>query len=1164
MRYGRFLARLSLWAEKHLNFYRVHLLAFTLIPVISAAVFYASNGRTKISYLDSLFMCASAMTTSGLNTVNLSTVTVWQQVILAILMFIGNSTSISLVVLFVRKSYFKSKCEDAVRQARQQRHERELIRPKQPPPPSRLQRMRTRAATILGFEQPAAPPITNEAREDVLGMNEKEKVEQEKEKRARTKGRVRGETIAISSVHEVGSDEDGENGEKHVNGYGNGRTDASSGANGRGDEKSNGFVNGHHHANGNDHTSFSNPLPPTFTETAPTPSPPVRALPELTQQTESPSPAEDLRGDYVSPSCRAHPVPRPAHSAPGASARPRPRSLALGHESDRNVRGRPWRERAGTIRAGDVDLVESDQPEGGDQSEDRDKKKYGDVEVRDNESIRYDIPGSDLLSSTDHTTPVETTSSPTELSQHATSPNGPTQFATSTLSPNRTTFADSPNETSEFDTSAASAPKRDSLSAQSPFATPASKNGTLPSPSIRSAPLSPAQRRGTISTPGSRKATLSPLVRPAFLHPPQTVSDVPRNRRTTFAEQVHPLHPHGSASNGHGENHGLGIHSRRAMIRARNGTITSPMTPYSHLPTHAEGDSEAISLSSNGTELRSPPPAHHKYPYPHMPHAAHSPLAHSPHLHSSGHSGSGHSEYRRPRAHTGQGGLPSPFALAAQWGVDHVPAMRRFVGEHEREVVKEETRARRMSVYQRVDSDPMREQGPVGNGDASPRDIDEVSLEEEDLEKMGGDEYNALVVLSWIVAGHYFLHHAIAFVVLAPYSAKVSLVKDVIDEQNANSGRTLNTTWFALFTVISAYANAGLTVVDTSLIEMSNAYPMIFVIIWLILAGASAFPLSLRFFVWIGTKIVPKGNTYKGLKFLLKHPRRCFMYLFPSHQSWYLLFTLVAIFLIDWVAYLTFNIGMPGIEAIPTGPRVVGGFLQAAGQRAGGFTTINLQAIAPALQVVYIATMFVQVYPIAMAVRTSNVYEESGVVIYEPERNEDEPTNLPAGRGAGFTAYVSWHLKHQLAQDLFWLLAALTTLCAFERARILEESTAYFNIFSLFFEIVSAFANVGFSLGVSSQPFSLSGEFRTIPKLVIIGLMIRGRHRGLPMAIDRAVQLPTEYKTTSNVISPSVVSSRRSTGVTMSRRPTVGTYSRTSIRQRQRAQDPTLSSDEDD
>ncbi|KAG8698057.1 low affinity potassium transporter [Ceratobasidium sp. 423] len=352
--------------------------------------------------------------------------------------------------------------------------------------------------------------------------------------------------------------------------------------------------------------------------------------------------------------------------------------------------------------------------------------------------------------------------------------------------------------------------------------------------------------------------------------------------------------------------------------------------------------------------------------------------------------------------------------------------------------------------------------------------------------------------------------------------------------------------------------------------RMSTAYVMIFVIIWLILVGATAFPLSLRFLVWVGTKIFRSGSTGRGLKFLLRHPRRCFMYLFPSHQSWYLLFTLVVIFILDWVAYLTFNIGMPGIEAVPpsignlikkrgkVGPRVVGGFLQAVGQRAGGFTTINLQAIAPALQ-------FVQVYPIAMAVRTSNVYEDSGVVIYEEEPDDEEPTNLPAGRGAGFTAYLGWHVKHQLAQDLFWLLAALTTLCAFERKRILSEQTAYFNIFSLFFEIVSAFANVGFSLGVSSQPFSLSGEMRTIPKLVIIGLMIRGRHRGLPMAIDRSVQLPTEYKTTSVVTSPSGISSRRSTGLpSMSRRATVGTWTRTSIRQRQRAQDPTLDSDSDD
>lgn len=45
---------------------------------------------------------------------------------------------------------------------------------------------------------------------------------------------------------------------------------------------------------------------------------------------------------------------------------------------------------------------------------------------------------------------------------------------------------------------------------------------------------------------------------------------------------------------------------------------------------------------------------------------------------------------------------------------------------------------------------------------------------------------------------------------------------------------------------------------------------------------------------------------------------------------------------------------------------------------------------------------------------------------------------------------------------------------------------------------------------VIQDNFSLSGRFRTLSKLVVIAVMLRGRHRGLPVAIDRAVLLPGE------------------------------------------------------
>jgi len=46
---------------------------------------------------------------------------------------------------------------------------------------------------------------------------------------------------------------------------------------------------------------------------------------------------------------------------------------------------------------------------------------------------------------------------------------------------------------------------------------------------------------------------------------------------------------------------------------------------------------------------------------------------------------------------------------------------------------------------------------------------------------------------------------------------------------------------------------------------------------------------------------------------------------------------------------------------------------------------------------------------------------------------------------------------------------------------------------------------VGLSLGYPDVNTSFSGQFKTISKLVIIAMQIRGRHRGLPYQVDRAV-----------------------------------------------------------
>lgn len=72
-----------------------------------------------------------------------------------------------------------------------------------------------------------------------------------------------------------------------------------------------------------------------------------------------------------------------------------------------------------------------------------------------------------------------------------------------------------------------------------------------------------------------------------------------------------------------------------------------------------------------------------------------------------------------------------------------------------------------------------------------------------------------------------------------------------------------------------------------------------------------------------------------------------------------------------------------------------------------------------------------------------------------------------------------------------------------------DKDPLTFSVFNILFEVISAYACVGLSVGLPDQQYALSGEFHTTSKLILCFLMFRGRHRDLPVAIDRAVQLPS-------------------------------------------------------
>lgn len=196
------------------------------------------------------------------------------------------------------------------------------------------------------------------------------------------------------------------------------------------------------------------------------------------------------------------------------------------------------------------------------------------------------------------------------------------------------------------------------------------------------------------------------------------------------------------------------------------------------------------------------------------------------------------------------------------------------------------------------------------------------------------------------------------------------------------------------------------------------------------------------------------------------------------------------------------QLGNTVVTQLPVNIRILDGWFQAVSTRTAGFGVVNLAELHPAIQVSYLVMMYISVLPIAISVRRTNVYEEKSLGIYGSPAEEDEDEGEPS--------YVGAHLRRQLSFDLWYIFLGVFVISISEGTR-LQSGDSAFTLFSVLFEVVSAYGTVGLSLGYTNINASFSAEFGVIAKLVIIAMQVRGRHRGLPYELDRAILLPSEH-----------------------------------------------------
>ncbi|EXJ91930.1 hypothetical protein A1O3_00480 [Capronia epimyces CBS 606.96] len=372
-----------------------------------------------------------------------------------------------------------------------------------------------------------------------------------------------------------------------------------------------------------------------------------------------------------------------------------------------------------------------------------------------------------------------------------------------------------------------------------------------------------------------------------------------------------------------------------------------------------------------------------------------------------------------------------------------------------------------------------------------------VGLTEEQREELGGIEYRALKTLALILVVYFVAFHLLGIVCLVPWILHTERYGKVVTA--AGQGRV----WWGFFTSASAFNDLGFTLTSDSMMSFGTAiFPML-LMSFLIIIGNTGFPCMLRLIIWLISHFVPFGGPlWEELRFLLDHPRRCFTLLFPGSATWWLFAILVVLNGVDLIFFIILDLNDSVITQMSGGIKFVDGLFQAASTRTAGFSVVNLAELHPAIQVSYLIMMYISVFPIAISMRRTNVYEEKSLGIYGKGADEEEDEREPS--------YVGAHLRRQLSFDLWYVFLGMFIIAVVEGGRLENTNQYAFTLFSVLFEIVSAYGTVGLSLGYPTINASFSAEFHTLSKLVIIAMQIRGRHRGLPYELDRAILLPSE------------------------------------------------------
>jgi trk system potassium uptake protein TrkH len=298
----------------------------------------------------------------------------------------------------------------------------------------------------------------------------------------------------------------------------------------------------------------------------------------------------------------------------------------------------------------------------------------------------------------------------------------------------------------------------------------------------------------------------------------------------------------------------------------------------------------------------------------------------------------------------------------------------------------------------------------------------------------------------------------------------------------------INPWWWATFHSISAFNNAGFSLMADNLMGFVKDPVINLTIGSLIILGGLGYPVLIRIWVWIRVQCGGRnGKTSELIKYVeaIEASRL---------QTYMVIWITVLLLKLGTVAPLVFDWDNPTFADLSVGERILCAFFQSVSARTAGFNTVDLGQWSTVVLLIYCSLMYIGASPAGTGggIKTTTLGLLWAYVanFFRPElhpvivRFEDQDRSI---------SRKTMRDAVKLFVASLGLLGMVTLgICIFERRYLLTPDPT-FNYLKILFETCSCFGTVGLSMGFEGAVTSFATILTDDSKMMLIITMLIGR-----------------------------------------------------------------------